>query len=90
MPMGPGEFEVSKMAITASAQGIGAGRFQLQKVVDAARALGAKRLYLETNHALGSAIHLYEAVGFTHVPTDRLTPSPYTRADVYMEMWLAA
>ena len=90
MPMGPGEFEVSKMAITVSAQGIGAGRFQLQKVVDAARALEAKRLYLETNHVLGSAIHLYEAVGFTHVPAERVVPSPYARADVYMEMWLAA
>ncbi len=88
LPMGPGEFEVSKMAITASAQGLGAGRFQLQGVVDAARALGAKRLYLETNHALGPAIHLYEAVGFTHVPPERLTPSPYARADVFLEMWL--
>ncbi len=88
MPMGPDEFEVSKMAITPSAQGLGAGRFQLQGVVDAAKALGAKRLYLETNHALGPAIHLYEAVGFTHVPPERLTPSPYARADVFMEMWL--
>jgi putative acetyltransferase len=88
LPMGPGEFEVSKMAITASAQGLGAGRFQLQGVVDAAKALGAKRLYLETNHALGPAIHLYEAVGFAHVPAERLTPSPYARADVFMEMWL--
>ena len=88
MPMGPNEFEVSKMAITASAQGLGAGRFQLQGVVDAARAMGAKRLYLETNHVLGPAIHLYEALGFTHVPAERLTPSPYARADVFLEMWL--
>jgi len=88
MPMGPGEFEVSKMTITASAQGLGAGRLQLQGVVDAARAMGAKRLYLETNHVLGPAIHLYEAVGFTHVPPERLTPSPYARADTFMEMWL--
>jgi len=57
-------------------------------VVDAARAMGAKRLYLETNHVLGPAIHLYEALGFTHVPAERLTPSPYARADVFLEMWL--
>jgi putative acetyltransferase len=90
MPMAKGEFELSKMAITASAQGTGAGRLQLQGVIDAARTLGAKRLYLETNHVLGSAIHLYEAIGFTHVPVERLTPSPYARADVFMEMWLQA
>jgi len=88
LPLAPGEFEVSKMAITASAQGLGAGRFQLQGVMDAAKALGAKRLYLETNHALVPAIHLYETAGFTHVPLERVAPSPYARADVFMEMWL--
>ena len=88
MPMAPGEFEVSKMAITASAQGLGAGRFQLQGVVAAARAIGAKRLYLETNHALLPAIHLYQAVGFTHLPKERVVASPYARADVFMEMVL--
>jgi putative acetyltransferase len=31
---------------------------------------------------------LYDAVGFTHVPVERVTPSPYARADVYLEMWL--
>jgi putative acetyltransferase len=88
--MGPGEFEVSKMGVTSSAQGLGAGRLLLQSVVEAARAIGAKRLYLETNHALTPAIHLYEAVGFRPVPKERVTPSPYARADVFMEMFLEA
>jgi putative acetyltransferase len=56
--------------------------------LDAARAMGAKRLYLETNHALLPAIHLYQAVGFTHLPKERVVASPYARADVFMEMWL--
>jgi putative acetyltransferase len=88
LAMGPHEFEIAKMAVTASAQGLGVGRKVLAACIDAARAMGAKRLYLETNHALTPAIHLYEAVGFQHLPPERVTPSPYARADVYMEMWL--
>ena len=86
--MGPGEFEVAKMAVTPRARGAGVGRFQLEAVVAAARTAGVKRLYLETNHALTPAIRLYEGVGFVKVPEERVVPSPYARADVYMEMWL--
>ncbi len=86
--IGPGEFEVSKMAVTSSAQGLGVGRFQLEAVIAAARSAGAVRLYLETNHALTPALRLYDAVGFRPVPEERLVPSPYARADVFMELWL--
>ncbi len=84
--MGAGELEVSKMAVTAGAQGLGLGRLLLESVVEAARASGAKRLYLETHHSLTPAIRLYERVGFQRVPEERLTPSPYERADVFMEL----
>jgi putative acetyltransferase len=86
--MGPGEFELAKMGVLESARSSGAGRFQLEGVIAAARAMGAKRLYLETNHVLQAAIHLYEAVGFERLPPERVVPSPYARADVFMEMWL--
>jgi putative acetyltransferase len=84
--MEPGEFEVSKMAVTRACQGSGIGRRLLEKVVDEARISGATRLYLETNHKLTPAIHLYEAVGFRRLPPDRVVPSPYARADVSMEL----
>jgi GNAT superfamily N-acetyltransferase len=57
-------------------------------VVEAARAAGTRRLYLETNHILTPAIRLYESVGFKSVPPDRIVPSPYARSDVSMEMIL--
>ena len=82
------EYEVAKMGVTESAKGLGLGRRVLTAAVDEARRRGAKRLYLETNHALAPAIHLYEVLGFTPVPKERLKPSPYVRGDVYMEMWL--
>ena len=85
---GANEFEVAKMAVTSSCQGSGIGRKLLHAAIEAARAAGARRLYLETNHILTPAIRLYESVGFKPVPPDRIVPSPYVRADVYMEMAL--
>jgi putative acetyltransferase len=81
-------FEVAKMAVTPSWQGRGLGRKLLEHVIDAARQLQADRLYLETNSRLMAAIRLYESLGFRHLPAERITPSPYRRADVYMELFL--
>ena len=82
------EFEVAKMAVEPSYQGAGIGRRLLQAVIDEARSAGAQRLYLETNHALTPAIRLYESLGFKHIDPDRIIPSAYARADVYMELIL--
>jgi GNAT superfamily N-acetyltransferase len=84
----PEEYEVAKMGVTESEKGLGLGRRVLTAAIEEGRRKGAKRLYLETNHTLAPAIHLYETLGFQHVPVERLTPSPYVRADVFMEMWL--
>ena len=80
------EYEVAKMAVTPGFQGLGLGRKLLLAVIDTGRKLGARRLYLETNHILTPAIRLYESVGFKHIPPLRITPSDYARADVYMEI----
>lgn len=86
--MGPGEYEVAKMAVTRAARGAGVGRALLERVIDEARAAGATRLFLETNHTLTPAIRLYEAAGFRHVPAERRHASDYARSDVQMEMEL--
>jgi len=88
--MGPDEYEVAKMTVAESARGRGIGRRLLEHVVAEARATGAVRLYLETNRKLTTAIHLYESVGFRHLPAERFVPSPYARANVQMEMELGA
>lgn len=84
-----GSFEVAKMAVAECERGKGVGRTLLEYVVEDARSFGIRRLYLETNHALKNAIHLYEAVGFVHLRPEDVHPSPYARADVFMEMELA-
>ena len=85
---GPGEFEVAKMAVTASAQGEGVGRRLLETVIAEARRSGATRLSLETNSKLAPAIRLYESLGFRHLPSDRIPASSYTRADTFIELRL--
>jgi putative acetyltransferase len=85
MARAPHEFEVVKMAVTESCQGLGIGRQLLQHTIDAADTSGATRLYLETNRKLPKAIRLYESLGFRHLAPEEIIPSPYARADVYME-----
>jgi putative acetyltransferase len=89
MAIGPGEFEVSKMAVTESCRRAGIGRRLLEKTIAEARDSGARRLYLETNRKLTPAIRLYETIGFRHLPPEQVVPSPYARADVYMELSLS-
>jgi len=82
------EFEVAKMAVEPSYQGAGIGRKLLHAAIEEGRNVGAQRLYLETNHTLTPAIRLYESMGFKHIDADRIIPSAYQRADVYMELIL--
>jgi GNAT superfamily N-acetyltransferase len=69
-------------------QGAGIGRRLLHAVIEEGRSAGTLRLYLETNHVLKPAIRLYESAGFKHMDASRITPSPYARADIYMELIL--
>jgi putative acetyltransferase len=88
--MGPGEFEVAKMAVQESQRGAGIGRRLLERVIEEARTVGVQRLYLETNKKLTPAIRLYESLGFQHIPPEKAVPSPYARANVPMELLLTS
>ena len=83
LPMVDGGYEVSKMTVREDLRGSGLGRRLMQACIEAGKAAGARRLYLETNSALVPAIGLYGAMGFR-----RLAPaaSEYARADVFMEL----
>ncbi|RRA49466.1 GNAT family N-acetyltransferase [Acidipila sp. EB88] len=88
IPMPEHTYELSKMAISPRLRGRGIGRRLLLHVIGEARRLGAKSLFLGSSTRLANAVHLYEAVGFLHVPPAALPPMPYTRADVFMAMEL--
>jgi len=79
----PGEYELTKMGVDPSVQGVGIGRTLIEAAIVEFRRLGGTELYLETNSRLESAIHLYERTGFEHQPAIR-EGSSYGRANVYM------
>ena len=88
MPDGSGAFELSKMAVAAELRGRGIGRQVLAAAIEHARGLGARSLFLGSSTKLANAVHLYESLGFRHVPAEALH-MPYARADVFMELMLA-
>jgi putative acetyltransferase len=79
--MADGGFEVIKMTVSEAARGTGLGRDLMQACIERAAALGAPRLYLETNSALAPALGLYRAMGFVDLPKQ---DTPYARCDVWM------
>lgn len=85
--MKPGELELAKMTVAEPARGQGVGRRLLRFAIQVARQMGAHRLYLESNQRAAAAVHLYEQLGFRHLPAPR-QPSKYARADVFMELAL--
>ena len=80
---GEGIYELAKMAVDERYRGAGIGRKILLCAISEARRLGARKITLGSSSKLPNAIHLYESVGFRHVPAH---DTPYTRADVFMEM----
>jgi putative acetyltransferase len=82
--MKDGGFEVAKMAVIEAHKGRGIGRDLMAACIERARAVGARRLYLETNSSLAPALGLYRRFGFKDVQPAE--PSPYARADVMMEL----
>jgi DNA-binding MarR family transcriptional regulator/N-acetylglutamate synthase-like GNAT family acetyltransferase len=83
IPMDDGGFELAKMAVSPSAQGLGIGWLVGKACIEKARSLGAPRVYLESNTALKPAINLYHKLGFRKAAGP---PSPYERCNIQMEL----
>jgi putative acetyltransferase len=83
--MEPGELELAKMTVSEQSRGSGVGRRLLQFAIEEARRMGARRIYLESNVKAAAAVHLYEQLGFRHLPAPR-HESQYVRANVFMEL----
>jgi GNAT superfamily N-acetyltransferase len=86
IPMGDGVYELSKMAVSPEMRGVGVGRRLLLDAIALAKRIGARSLFLGSNSKLQSAVHLYESVGFRHVPAASIPDMPYVRANVFMEL----
>lgn len=75
-------FELSKMAVTDTVQGLGIGKKLLQHCINIAEQQGIKKIIIYSNRSLKSAIYLYEKFGFEEIA---LEDGVYERADIKME-----
>ncbi|GEP88722.1 transcriptional regulator, MarR family with acetyltransferase activity [Chitinophaga terrae (ex Kim and Jung 2007)] len=81
------DYELAKLAVSPAAQGKNIGFLLCEAIIEKAKELGAKKIYLESNTILKPAIQLYHKLGFKKV-TGR--PTPYERADIQMELVISA
>ena len=79
---GGGRFELAKMAVDPSAQGLGLGAALGEAIIAEARARGGTVLFLESNTVLTPAMALYARLGFHEVPLDH---AAYDRCNIMME-----
>ncbi len=76
-------YELSKMAVSPQAQGLGIGRKLAESLIEYARTKGVKQLFLEGNTKLESSIALYRKVGFVEVPIEH---AAYDRCNIMMKL----
>ena len=81
------DFEMAKMAVSPGARGRNVGMLLGQAIIEKARKMGCRRLYLESSTILKPAISLYYKLGFQRI-IGRV--SPYERCDIQMELDLTA
>ncbi len=75
-------FELSKMAVSESVQGLGIGNKLLSFIIAFAKENKIQTLILYSNRILKPAIHLYEKFGFVEIALEKVS---YERADIKME-----
>lgn len=80
------DYEIAKLAVDPEARGAGIGDLLFRTAIEKAKALGARKLFLESNTLLKPAIALYRKYGFTEL--QEYHPA-YTRGDIQMELSLS-
>ena len=84
IPLEEGTLELAKMTVSKDARGTGLGLALGKAALARAKAMGARKVYLESNTILTPALSLYEKLGFQTLPSDARA-SPYERCNIRME-----
>jgi GNAT superfamily N-acetyltransferase len=79
------DFELTKMGVAPEFQGRGVGMALGKAVLEKARSLGARSVFLESNTVLRPAIELYKKLGFREFSGGA---SPYQRSNIQMQVSL--
>jgi GNAT superfamily N-acetyltransferase len=80
-----GVYELIKMTVAPAFQGKGISKLLMDKCLDKAKELKARKIFLYSNSQLTPALELYKKYGFEHVDASN---SPLLTADVKMELAL--
>jgi len=75
------DYELAKMAVSPQHQGKGIGKILGQAIVEKAKSIQAKTIFLESNTKLIPALNLYRKLGFIEIQGYY---SPYDRSDIQM------
>ncbi|RIJ28551.1 GNAT family N-acetyltransferase [Henriciella mobilis] len=84
----PATLELVKMSAREDLRGLGIGKALIAGCIQAAREMGAARIWLESNRKLDAALGLYRASGFRELTCDEMASSPYSRCDIQMVLTL--
>ncbi|WP_143306557.1 bifunctional helix-turn-helix transcriptional regulator/GNAT family N-acetyltransferase [Chitinophaga vietnamensis] len=79
------DYELAKMAVAPGMRGKNIGWLLGNAIIEKARALGARNIYLESNTMLKQAISLYHKLGFQKVAGRK---TPYERCNIQMALIL--
>jgi putative acetyltransferase len=78
-PLNDEHCEMKRLYVRPQGRGIRLGRTLAQTVIDSARIIGYRRMYLDTLPSMREAQGLYETLGFRDVSAYRLNPIAGTR-----------
>lgn len=83
---GESTVELAKMCVSPKMKGQGIGNALMEAAIAAARDMGTRRIWLETNKVLRPALKLYRKYGFRELSGDELTATPYDRCNCQMTL----
>lgn len=84
--LGSGDAEIKRVYVMDAARGLGLGRRLMERLVEDCRALGFRRILMDTGRLHDAAIALYDAMGFRRRGPYQVMPPEADGVMIYFEM----